>query len=64
MFAYTRLLEEAGGPNAELSWLLYVVLGFFALMVLVGWLASRFGWNRKPEAPAAKSEPHGDSHGH
>lgn len=35
-----RFLEEAG-PNTELSWLLYVVLGFFLLMVIVGWLTSR-----------------------
>jgi hypothetical protein len=35
-----RLLEEAG-PNTELSWLLYVFLGFFFLMVLVGWWSSR-----------------------
>ena len=34
------LLEEAG-PNTELGWLLYVFLGFFLLMVIVGWLVSR-----------------------
>jgi hypothetical protein len=28
-------------PNTELGWLLYVALGFFFLMVVVGWLASR-----------------------
>ncbi|HSG45994.1 MAG TPA: helix-hairpin-helix domain-containing protein [Anaerolineales bacterium] len=29
------------GPNTELSWLLYAALGFFLLMVIVGWLTSR-----------------------
>ena len=38
MFA-SVLLEEAG-PNTELGWLLYVLLGFFLLMVIVGWWAS------------------------
>jgi len=28
-------------PNTELGWLLYVALGFFFLMVVIGWLASR-----------------------
>lgn len=34
-----KLLEEAG-PNIEMSWLLFVVLGFFFLMVIVGWWVS------------------------
>lgn len=34
-----KLLEEAG-PNTELSWLLFVFLGFFFLMVIVGWWVS------------------------
>jgi len=33
-------LEEAG-PNTELGWLLYLFLGFFLLMIVVGWLTSR-----------------------
>lgn len=41
-----KLLEEAG-PNTELSWLLFVVLGFFFLMVIVGWWVS----TRKEEQP-------------
>lgn len=28
-------------PNTELGWLLYVALGFFFLMVVVGWITSR-----------------------
>lgn len=34
-----KLLEEAG-PNTEMSWLLYALLGFFFLMVIVGWWVS------------------------
>ena len=34
-----KLLEEAG-PNTELTWLLLLVLGFFFLMVIVGWWVS------------------------
>jgi len=39
MYATHFLSEE--GPNTELSWLLFIVLGFFLLMVIVGWLTSR-----------------------
>jgi predicted flap endonuclease-1-like 5' DNA nuclease len=45
------LLEETG-PNPELGWLLYVFLGFFLLMVIVGWLVSR----RKVEQPEVPHE--------
>jgi hypothetical protein len=44
MFAIGLLEETHGGSN--LAWLLWVALGFFVLMVIVGWLVSR---NRKPE---------------
>ena len=33
-------LQEAG-PNTDLAWLLFVVLGFFLLIVIIGWLVSR-----------------------
>jgi hypothetical protein len=33
-------LQEAG-PDTDLAWLLFVVLGFFLLMVVIGWLVSR-----------------------
>lgn len=45
MFAIGILEETHGGSG--LAWLLWVALGFFALMVVIGWLVSR---NRKPEA--------------
>ncbi len=45
------LLQEAG-PNTELSWLLYLFLAFFFLMVSVGWLTSRRGGNRSEITPA------------
>jgi hypothetical protein len=34
------LLSEAG-PDTSLAWLLWVALGFFFLMVVVGWLVSK-----------------------
>src|SRR5688572_3530812 len=37
---YASILLEEAGPNTELSWLLFLVLGFFLLMVLVGWWVS------------------------
>lgn len=39
MYLIGLLSEE--GPNTELSWLLFLALGFFFLMVIVGWLTSR-----------------------
>jgi hypothetical protein len=39
MYAIRFLAEE--GPNTELSWLLFIGLGFFLLMIVVGWLTSR-----------------------
>ena len=39
MFAVMALQES--GPNTELGWLLYLFLGFFLLMVIVGWWVSR-----------------------
>lgn len=39
MYALNMLYQE--GPNASLSWLLWVALGFFVLMVFIGWWVSR-----------------------
>jgi hypothetical protein len=39
MYAVRFLAEE--GPNTELSWLLFIALAFFLLMIVVGWLTSR-----------------------
>jgi LPXTG-motif cell wall-anchored protein len=41
------LLEGTSG-GSDVTWLLWVALGFFALMVVVGWLSSR---RKKPEEP-------------
>jgi hypothetical protein len=38
MFALRLLSEEV--PNTELAWLLWWVLGFFFLMVVIGWWQS------------------------
>jgi len=46
MLAIALFSEETGG--ADVTWLLWVALGFFALMVVVGWLSSL---KKKPEEP-------------
>ncbi|MBL8103413.1 MAG: DUF4332 domain-containing protein [Anaerolineales bacterium] len=49
-----RLLSEGGeGPNTELLWLFYALMGFFLLMVIVGWWTS----SRKQEQVQVQSEP-------
>jgi hypothetical protein len=48
------LLSEGSGPDTSLSWLLWVAFGFFALMVVVGWLTSR----NKGSKPEAQHEAH------
>jgi LPXTG-motif cell wall-anchored protein len=59
MLTIARLSEETGNNN--LVWLLWGALGFFALMVVVGWLTSR---NRKPEQEeqAGHKEEHPAQH--
>jgi hypothetical protein len=52
MFALRFLAEGGEGPNTELLWLLGIVLGFFALAVIVGWVAA----GRKPKQVAAEVE--------
>jgi len=37
---WMKLISEEG-PNTDLLWLLFVALGFFFLIVIVGWLTSR-----------------------
>lgn len=39
MYALQILLEA--GPDTSLSWLLWVALAFFVIMVVVGWLTSK-----------------------
>ena len=48
------LLSEGSGPDKSLSWLLWVALGFFALMVVIGWLTSR----NKGSKPEVQHEAH------
>jgi hypothetical protein len=54
MYALYLLAEE--GPNTSLSWLLWVALAFFFLMVVVGWLTSR----NKGSQPEVQHEAHGE----
>jgi hypothetical protein len=52
MFALRLLAEGGEGPNTELLWLLGILLGFFALAVIVGWVAA----GRKPKQVTAAVE--------
>lgn len=52
-----RFLSEAG-PDSSLSWLLLWVLGFFFLMVVVGWLGSRKNGSRLELTHEAHDHPH------
>jgi predicted flap endonuclease-1-like 5' DNA nuclease len=52
-----RLLQE-GGTQGGVSWLVWVVLIIFFLMVFLGWLVASKGWLKKDE------EPIHDEHGH
>lgn len=48
-----RLLSEGGeGPNTELLWVLWGLLGFFALVIILGWISSL----RKPGQVGAEAE--------
>lgn len=55
MNAVFLLAEE--GPNTSLSWLLWVVLGIFLLLVLVGWLVSRNRGNQPAVQSATRHAP-------
>lgn len=52
MYAIRFLAEE--GPNTELSWLLFIALAFFVLMIIVGWLTSRRGTEQAEVMPEAR----------
>ena len=45
---YASMLLEEAGPDTGLGWMLAILLGFFLLMVIVGWLVS----NRKVDQVA------------
>lgn len=51
------LLSEAG-PDPSLSWLLWVVLILFLLIVLIGWWASKNNAEQVEGQEAAPSVPH------
>jgi len=56
------LLLQEGGPDKSLSWLLWVVLVLFALIVLIGWWVSRnrasqpMGQQETPAEPATEAK--------
>jgi len=51
------LFSEGGGPNTSLSWLLWVALAFFLVMVLIGWWVSN---RNKGEQSEAQQEAHAE----
>lgn len=55
---YTLLLSE-GKPDTSLSWLFWLLLAFFVLMVVIGWWVSRKG---QAEGGAAEREAHHEAH--
>lgn len=53
MLALSLWLEGGEtGPNTELLWVLWILLGFFALTIVVGWVAA----TRKPKQVPVKVE--------
>ena len=50
------LLQETE-PNADLGWLLYIVLFFYLLKVIVGWLVSRRNTNQPEVMHEAHAAP-------
>lgn len=57
-----NLLNETHNAS-DITWLLWVALGFFGLMVVVGWLVSR---NQKTETDNHSAHPgrQEEHHGH
>jgi predicted flap endonuclease-1-like 5' DNA nuclease len=59
------ILAEGAGDTGR-SWLVWVALVVFFLMVLLGWLAWSKGWLKQDEEESAPAHGHGhdDAHGH
>ena len=55
MFALNLLSESTNEPN--LNWLLWLVLGIFLLIVIVGWLVSKKNGDEPVAAPSAPAAP-------
>jgi predicted flap endonuclease-1-like 5' DNA nuclease len=58
---YTIRFLEEGGPQSSISWLVWVVLIVFLLMVFLGWLVASKGWLKKEEEPQHVEHDH-DEH--
>lgn len=54
-----RLLEEGGTPGPDITWLIWVVLGAFLCMVLLGWWASKRLSVEEEPSPAHDEHEHG-----
>jgi hypothetical protein len=57
-----RLLQE-GDASTDISWLVWVVLAIFLLMVLLGWWASGRLPKEEGTVPMHSGESEHDSHG-
>ena len=55
-----HILSEAG-PDGGLAWLLWWVLGFFFLMVVIGWLTSLNKGSKPDVQHEAHEHPHKES---
>ncbi len=58
MFAI-QLLQE-GGAQTNITWLVWVVLVLFFVMVFLGWLVSSKGWLEDESQP--EQDAHADHH--
>ena len=58
---YTIGLLSESAPETNITWLLWVALGFFAIMVLVGWLVSRKKKPEEEQAHVSHDQPHADA---
>jgi predicted flap endonuclease-1-like 5' DNA nuclease len=52
-----RFLQEGGTPGG-ISWLVWVVLIVFLLMVFLGWWVASKGWLKKEEEPKHEEHDH------
>jgi len=58
---YTVRLLQEGGTQGGISWLVWIVLIVFLLMVFLGWLVASKGWLKKEEEPKHAEHGHEES---
>lgn len=57
-----RLFEEGVESGPDISWLIWVVLGLFLCMVILGWWASKRLPVEEEPVPAHDDHGHGGHH--